>query len=1508
MLNKLTFPTGGTETRYLWNKHQLNYSGEFIWGKYSAEIENRYYWDKYERQAPINTWDIYNTVANTDYYYWDAYAVKQQYEVETQYYKQYPKKYSYYAYIKQTGSSTPTITNSSGYFRNPNYEGWFRLFRLDMSYVDIYGGNNYYEEGMSMAINGFVGYGYGATWDKLPAGPTGLFLRNDVFLTANNGYMYLRAEEGGTYRAAINNGYVGQFGTSSTIPSGYSKAHQVTGINYPDYTQEYELASSAPSSTTDINSIVRHYYYGTVMMIVDIYGYVYIPVYSSDFVPDYNQKVGSYESSNINAYPNGYDEKEQLFYKRRKNNFTVYTKGTTITGSVSSYDNRDYPANDKTQFNNSKWYYLHNGYPYVWRKYDNYASTYEWKVYENWDKDIDSWGYTPLEISSYLFLKTAEVPLNLYLNNFTIPSTISTTSQFSGGTDLQSGPIILKFADGTNETIRANNNGFLVDYTDRKDIIGFLVPPGIEYIVKDVSTLQYVKGSTSGTGTVKGTFYQFGNNIVGYGTTPPDVEYKATYEATTVEITTIITTNNMGDYPLNGEGTDGAYYEYYGLHKRAYYVPLGDYTTITSGNKNDYPVYGIGNDNKFYVFNQLSGASAPYGSYTEVRAYNPTTYPEDGVQNGSYYVYVGEERVGDAKGDYIETVNSLNENAYPQNEPQGAYWYVFKEKTQSVVVGDFIEEVRDEEDLYPHNGVYEPDNCWYIYESFDVNGPFKSKYVSGTVDSNIRSAYPDDGILGSYWYDYQYDYEDYICHITNKNLKGGVKYKLDINPEADYMVGTVASAELSFDYDNSKDDFDKYIEYKYFDYYIQQAEDKDWRLIGRFWLDDYKYGKSTVAVKAYDAVVEKDVYIDEFIKNTNFPITLTDFFHSLCEFCGVVGVINGSLPNRTFAFADNFQAINITARQVFQYIAEMAGGFIIANSQGQLELRTYSTTGTTLDKTKYVSYTKSRYNTNGITGLTVRVNGDDLGVSSGDTEDNPYIIENNPLFYCQKESEISGAVSALRDALGGKVYTPAKITLLQDFGINCGDIITVNGDTIYVMKKNYDASGVTLECVGNEYREKEASNLNSEIIALRGKTNELYRDLEQTRSTITDVEAGLRSEITQTAERLTSEFIAKDSETGEDLKSLISQTAEEIRMEVSRTNSETEETLRSEYQQTAENITLTVENQGKSLSQLELRADSITSSVSNVAGELSEVKQTANSIESRVQGVEGQVSSIRQDLDGIDLSYSSSSGTASITVGNITVKVPSEDGVEDLVEERVGIEMNGYVQFVDLEEEGETTIHGGNITTGKVNADYLGLYGWMNVKQRYSGTSYVGNGGYIGYSTGDDGVNGTTEGIAVSASGGDSYFIATNSGARLTCGDNALTVMENKISATVAISTGSDERIKNTINHDLDRYEEFYKDLKPAYYKLNNGTSDRYHTGFIAQEVEEAINNNGITNQDFAGLIQIKGDADGILLAEYQDQYYLRYEEFIALNTYMIQKLMKRIDELEAEVNTLKGE
>ena len=70
------------------------------------------------------------------------------------------------------------------------------------------------------------------------------------------------------------------------------------------------------------------------------------------------------------------------------------------------------------------------------------------------------------------------------------------------------------------------------------------------------------------------------------------------------------------------------------------------------------------------------------------------------------------------------------------------------------------------------------------------------------------------------------------------------------------------------------------------------------------------------------------------------------------------------------------------------------------------------------------------------------------------------------------------------------------------------------------MSKKLSSSGCVLKCVGNKTRQLVESGLNGEIIALRGKTNELYRDLEQTKSTLTDISADLRTEISQTAEQV----------------------------------------------------------------------------------------------------------------------------------------------------------------------------------------------------------------------------------------------------------------------------------------------------------------------------------------------------------------------------------------------------
>lgn len=141
--------------------------------------------------------------------------------------------------------------------------------------------------------------------------------------------------------------------------------------------------------------------------------------------------------------------------------------------------------------------------------------------------------------------------------------------------------------------------------------------------------------------------------------------------------------------------------------------------------------------------------------------------------------------------------------------------------------------------------------------------------------------------------------------------------------------------------------------------------------------------------------------------------------------------------------------------------------------------------------------------------------------------ENKYIILNNPLLYADSNEEIQGVVNNIYTQIKNISYAPGTIELLEDYGINCGDIIKCDGKTFYVMKKEISNSGVVLTCVGSQER-TESSNLNKEIQALRGKTNTLTRDLEASVSTLTDTTEGLSSRITQTAAQIEAQVSAVD--------------------------------------------------------------------------------------------------------------------------------------------------------------------------------------------------------------------------------------------------------------------------------------------------------------------------------------------------------------------------------------------
>lgn len=107
---------------------------------------------------------------------------------------------------------------------------------------------------------------------------------------------------------------------------------------------------------------------------------------------------------------------------------------------------------------------------------------------------------------------------------------------------------------------------------------------------------------------------------------------------------------------------------------------------------------------------------------------------------------------------------------------------------------------------------------------------------------------------------------------------------------------------------------------------------------------------------------------------------------------------------------------------------------------------------------------------------------------------------------------------------------------------------------------------------------------------------------------------------------------------------------------------------------------------------------------------------------------------------------------------------------------------------------------------------------------------------------------------------------------------------------TSSVAITSDANKKHDITDITEAYNVLFDNLKPRLFRYNDGQSNRLHVGFIAQEVEAAIEAAGLTTQDFAAFVK----AEIITKETTETVYLLRYEEFVALNTLQIQKLKEK--------------
>lgn len=261
-----------------------------------------------------------------------------------------------------------------------------------------------------------------------------------------------------------------------------------------------------------------------------------------------------------------------------------------------------------------------------------------------------------------------------------------------------------------------------------------------------------------------------------------------------------------------------------------------------------------------------------------------------------------------------------------------------------------------------------------------------------------------------------------------------------------------------------------------------------------------------------------------------------------------------------------------------------------------------------------------------INKLQIREQKNDIGVIVG-TGENAYVIEDNFLVYGKGSKELKGIAKNILSKIRGIIYRPFTADCKGNPCLEVGDAVRLptRYELIesYILKrtlKGIQALRDDLEADGEEYRTSKVNGIQRSILQLKGKSNTLERSIEETKSTIVDVEKGLQSQITQTA----SEIRAEVKNTTDGLSSRITQNASSITAEVNRATS-AEGTLSSKITQTAESITAEVsratEKEGQLAAAIQVNAEGITSKVSRDSV-VSEINQSAEGLKIRADLLE----------------------------------------------------------------------------------------------------------------------------------------------------------------------------------------------------------------------------------------------------------------------------------------------
>ena len=325
----------------------------------------------------------------------------------------------------------------------------------------------------------------------------------------------------------------------------------------------------------------------------------------------------------------------------------------------------------------------------------------------------------------------------------------------------------------------------------------------------------------------------------------------------------------------------------------------------------------------------------------------------------------------------------------------------------------------------------------------------------------------------------------------------------------------------------------------------------------------------------------------------------------------------------------------------------------------------------------------------------------------------------------------------------------------------------------------------------------------------------------------------------------------------------------------------------------ADGLAAEIKNAKGDITQLGARADGLSARISSNEGSITNLTADVNGIRTQVSGKIGTSEAqtlIDQSLDGITLSATSGetgtvfklkyNGAVLASTGSVDLYVDAVNVYGTLTAERL---QGGSIRILDDEGNRCGTIYSTYASSAdtkiEIDSDAIELGGddgsvFIGSKWDRSTRAYYASIEVDGYS----------QEVQIK---GD---VIPNADATYSLGSRNF-VWDAIYCSTDALN-GSDRNIKNSIEALPERYVRMFEHIEPRRYKLNSGTSGRFHTGFIAQEVEAAMQECGIDSQEFAGWAAAKRE-DG------SETYFLRYSEFIPILWAKVREQEKRLKRLE---------